>query len=485
MVADSLACPCPDMAAYREQLAEREREKAAKEQRYMGAAKTSICPDCGAALVDLKGKPYLFTADLWRMCQCEAAAAREQAQWDAERAEADALASQRAVEAKAAKERRDAERLAAAPVYKIRVSAEQRREQRQAAIDDRWLNVKEQEIADREARVWAPRADDDGAPVGLTLADFEQEVSLLDVERLPSALERLDGETLLYQGLDNTIYGEVSIGKSWLALMAAIQQLRAGARVIWWDAEDKPTTLARRLQLLKATNLIGHYDLKWASGDLTASPGALSEALEFLDGGSGPGLVVIDSATAHGCPADGATVQPWMAANVKPWLAQGNTTLLMDHVPKQKKDRPDGGVGSYQKLQDLQGAGLYVHGKPWNATEGGELTLTVHKDRHGQLPAPKYGNAATVYVEWAEDRLTLDWSVGLPNAKPAGENLEDELLEAIDRAGAEGVKGSRGIRELLKGKRAKDIDAARNELESVGLIQHVKVGNTHVYTVVK
>ena len=407
---------------------------------------------------------------------------------------AEVLAEQAQLEREAeAREAEAANRKAAAeaasgPRYTIRTSG---RERRKAAVKESELSTREGWAArgkDRLSTALAAEAgstDADGPPVGLSLADFTQEVTLLNVERLPSALERLDGETLLYQGLDNTIYGEVSIGKSWLALMAAIQQLRAGARVIWWDAEDKPTTLARRLQLLKATNLIGHHDLKWASGDLTASPGALSESLEFLDGGSGPGLVVIDSATAHGCPADGATVQPWMAANVKPWLAQGNTTLLMDHVPKQKKDRPDGGVGSYQKLQDLQGAGLYVHGKPWNATEGGELTLTVHKDRHGQLPAPKYGNAATVYVEWAEDRLTLEWSVGLPNAKPAGENLEDELLEAIDRAGAEGVKGSRGIRELLKGKRAKDIDAARNELESVGLIQHVKVGNTHVYTVVK
>ena len=432
-------------------------------------------------MTDLQGKPHLFTADLWRMCHCEAAKGRKQAEWDAERAEA----SERATEAKTANERRTAERLASAPVYKIRVSAEQRREQRQGAIDDRWLNVKEQEIADREARVWAPRADDDGAPVGLTLADFEQEVSLLDVVRLPSAFERLDGETLLYQGLDNTAYGEVSIGKSWTALMAAIQQLRAGAHVLWWDAEDKPTTLARRLQLLKATNYIGHPAIKWVTGELTKSPTAMVQALAHLDSGDVPGLVVIDSATAHGCPADNRDPLPWMNDNIKPWNDAGHTTLLLDHVPKQRKDRPDGGVGGFQKLQDIEGAGLYVHGKPWNGTEGGELHLTVQKDRHGQLPAQKYSTAATVYVDWADDKLTLDWSVGLPNTKPEGEDLQTELLEAIERVGNGGIKGSRAMRELLKGKRAKDIDAARNELESVGLIQHVKVGNTHVYTVVK
>ena len=78
----------------------------------------------------------------------------------------------------------------------------------------------------------------------------------------------------------------------------------------------------------------------------------------------------------------------------------------------------------------------------------------------------------------------MAYTMGLPNAKPEGEDLEAELLEAIGRK-PEGVKGSRELRDLLKGKRARDIDSARNELESAGLIQHVKVGNTHVYTVVK
>ena len=352
-------------------------------------------------------------------------------------------------------------------------------DRRRAALADAKLDLEEREVAARLRQLDATSADTPA--VGLTLADFTKEITLLGVARLPSAFERLDGETLLYQGLDNTVYGEVSIGKSWLALMAAVQQLRAGARVLWWDAEDKPTTLARRLQLLKATNLIGHPDLKWASGELTASPSAMFDALDFLGGGEIPGLVVIDSATSFGCPADNRDPQPWLKANIKPWLDMGNTTLLLDHVPKQRKDRPDGGVGGFQKLQDIQGAGIYVHGRPWNGTEGGELSLTVHKDRHGQLPVPKYGTAATVYVEWAEDKLTLDWTIGLPTAKPEGEDLQDELMEAFNRAGAEGVRGSKGVRDLLTGKGVKDIDKARDELLHAGMIQRVKQGRAWVY----
>ena len=157
--------------------------------------------------------------------------------------------------------------------------------------------VKDREISRRERRQDARDSDDASEPAaGLTFADFGQPVTLLDVERLPSAFVRDDGETLLYAGVANTIFGEPSSGKSWIGLMAVIQQLRAGRRVIWWDNEDRATTLAKRLQLLRATDLIGVEALAFRTGEMDLSETAMAEALAFLDGGNGPGLVVLDSA---------------------------------------------------------------------------------------------------------------------------------------------------------------------------------------------
>ena len=62
-------------------------------------------------------------------------------------------------------------------------------------------------------------------------------------EALPSMLDRADGETLLYAGKLNSIFGEPGTGKSWVALMAAIEALSRGGSVLWWDFEDKPDTL--------------------------------------------------------------------------------------------------------------------------------------------------------------------------------------------------------------------------------------------------
>ena len=359
---------------------------------------------------------------------------------------------------------------------------ERANKQRATDLEARELAQKEAAMERRENRQDGYDADDTGEPAVLTFADFGQEVTLLDAERLPSAFVRDDGETLLYEGLANTIYGEPSSCKSWIALMAAIQRLRAGRRVIWWDNEDRGQTLARRLQILRATDLIGCPELAFRTGDMSKSETAMFEALDFLAGGNGPGLVVVDSATAFDCPKDGADVHPWMQAHIKPWINQGHTTTQVDHVPKQRKDRPAGAVGSFEKLSDIRGAALYIHGKGWNQQQGGAVHLTVHKDAGGQLPAIKDSVVSTISAQW--DGATLAYTIGLPNAKAESEDLELELMEAFNQAGADGARGSLGVRGLLKGKRAKDVDKAKDELYQAGMIQREKVGRAWVYTVV-
>ena len=353
---------------------------------------------------------------------------------------------------------------------------------REQAVQGREVAQKEKFMARREAHQEAADAEETEPAAELAFADFVQEITLQAVERLPSAFVRDDGETLLYQGVSNTIFGEPSSAKSWIGLMAVIQQLRAGKRCLWWDNEDRASTIARRLKILGAEDLIGIEALTFASGDLHLSETAMAEALAFLAGGNGPGLVVIDSATAFTCPKDGSDIWPWFSSHVKPWIDNGNSELTLDHVPKQRKDRPAGAVGSYEKMSSIRGAALYVHGIAWDAKHGGAVHLTVHKDAGGQLPSAKFSVASTISAQW--DGPTLDYTIGLPNAKTEGEDLQDELIEAFEGLSAEGARGSAGVRELLKGKRGKDIDMARDELLQVGMLKKVKDGRAWVYTIV-
>ena len=299
-----------------------------------------LCEECQQPITWGDGTPRTETyggGPAWEHCDCSGSHAKHE---------------ERNAEFQRQHEEFEASRRAVSPVLDFaglrklaasdnKAAAQERQE---ATLKDRELAVKDREIARRERR--QNDYDADAAPVGDTLADYAREVSLLDVERLPSAFERTDGETLLYEGRFNTLYGEAAVGKTWTAQMVTVDRLRAGRREIWWDSEDRPETLAKRLQLLRATDLIGHPNLKWITGEIHESPTAMAEALEFLDGGNGPGLVVIDSATSFGCPADGADVTAWLAAHINPWWDAGHTVLLLDHVPKQRKDRPRGGIGS-------------------------------------------------------------------------------------------------------------------------------------------
>ena len=310
-----------------------------------------------------------------------------------------------------------------------------------------------------------------------TLATFRQEVTLADQPIPPAALERNDGATLLYEGRLNTVYGETSMGKTWVAVMAAIAQLRRGGKVLWMDNEDRPRTLAERLAALRATDLIGVDELAFVGGDLVSSETATGDALIWLSDSPLPALIVLDSAVSLGCPSDGADVLDWMAQFVNPWWTAGHTVLLLDHVPKQRKDRPRGGIGSQAKLARLDGAALYAVGQVWNRTDGGYLHLTNHKDRAGCLPGLLGDAVATITVKHAGNHL--EYTIGEPTGQSdTAEDLTDELLQALIAAGS--ARGTLGIRSLITGK-GTQIDNACKDLLAQGAITRRKDGAAFVY----
>ena len=95
---------------------------------------------------------------------------------------------------------------------------------------------------------------------------------------IPPILFRSDGETLMYAGMLNTIFGEPGSGKSWLALMAVIQGVRDGRRSVWWDFESSTSTLATRLVALGAADLVGCDDILWATPDLAGDKAAIEKS---------------------------------------------------------------------------------------------------------------------------------------------------------------------------------------------------------------
>ena len=295
----------------------------------------------------------------------------------------------------------------------------------------------------------------------------------------PAALTRSDGETLLYAGRVNGMYGEPSIGKSWIAAICLIENIKAGGRVCYWDFEDRPSTLAERMDALNALELADSPNVVYAVPSLADDPDAMDNMALWLAGGNGPGFIILDSATQAGSPIDGQAPTDWYTKYVDHWTSYGIGIVVLDHVPKQKIDRPRGPVGSYQKLSRITGAALYVTGRPWTKTEDGMIKLRNDKDRPGDLPGPLMATVAVLAGKHVNGKL--EYSFDSPEPEDDGVDLGAALLESISSKGAMGVSSKREVRKLIPGK-GKSIDAALDELVDAGLVIQTKHGQKYHYT---
>ena len=124
--------------------------------------------------------------------------------------------------------------------------------QRQRAHETQRLDRQEAiwDAADKIREEVQAKAEGDDVAAADDFESLTPEVVLADTEKLPALWKRDDGETLLYAQRVNGLYGEPSVGKSWLALMVALSAIKKGGNVLWLDFEDKPNTLARRAALL-------------------------------------------------------------------------------------------------------------------------------------------------------------------------------------------------------------------------------------------
>ena len=305
-------------------------------------------------------------------------------------------------------------------------------------------------------------------------------------EALPALLKRSDGATILYAGKVNSVFGEPGMGKSWIALEAALASLKNGGRVLWWDFEDKPDTLYRRAKALGQLDLITGENVAFIKDnnileledDLPNM--SLLCAVEWLADAGIYSLVIIDAAESSGAPSDGSSVTEWIKEKVSPFQSRGVGVLILDHVPKRRQERPRGAIGSQYKLAKIDGAAIGVSGKPWTKTQDGAMVLRLEKDRQGDVPGNVGAKIATIKGHYEGELLTI--SIDPPNQED-GEELDIPmlLLEAIGAAGAEGVRGQNVLMGKVTGK-GKHKQEALIMLIQDGLVVQTKDGKAQVHT---
>lgn len=234
------------------------------------------------------------------------------------------------------------------------------------------------EEIERQRTSWWPR-------------DLTGVLSGADPEPDAEVLARNDGARLFYMGKVNGLIGESESGKTWVALLAVLQELRAGHRVLYLDFEDTAPGIVSRLRSMGATDAelallayIGPDEALHA-----AASADLGEFLQVFD----PRVIVIDgfnaAMTLLGLDLNSNTdATKFSQMLLKPLARSGACVVYVDHVPKNKDARGKGGIGAQAKRAMTTGCAIAVDvTDPFGRGMTGRLRLTVDKDRPGKVRA--------------------------------------------------------------------------------------------------
>ena len=254
----------------------------------------------------------------------------------------------------------------------------------------------------------------------------------------PSVLKRDDRQALLYRGQINGIHGDSGIGKGWVSLYAAAEQLRAGSTVMMLDLEDVPSSIVYRLRLLDV------FDQAIAERFIYIRPQAsfnrdAVEHLERIVRERHPALVIIDSlGEAFGLEGinenNDNEVGPWLRrvprrlADLTDEGYDGPAVLIVDHVTK-VNDNPLHPSGSKRKRAAVGGAQYWIQAPdPLSADKGGRLRLICAKDRHGTYARNEHVADLVVRIDPAA------WEARLYSPLAPDDSAGAKLIRTVNKA---------------------------------------------------
>lgn len=219
----------------------------------------------------------------------------------------------------------------------------------------------------------------------------------------PTVLTRDDGNSLMYPGRVNMLYGSSESGKSWIALWIAWQMMTTGQRTVYLDLEDEPVNTLGRMATLQGSpddvrKFFAYVRPEDAHADLQrdsqgresptqagmANRDIFERTIEDVD----PTLIVADGMTVlyglHGLNPNHSSDTDAVTGWLKRLTRNGRTTVvIIDHTVK-NTERGMPPIGSQHKTAMVQGTLLQAWTRK-QPTPGdtGEVELIVTKDRPG------------------------------------------------------------------------------------------------------
>lgn len=261
-----------------------------------------------------------------------------------------------------------------------------------------------------------------------------------EVDPPPALLARTDDALLLYAGAVHTISGEPGSGKTWLTLIAAVQELAHGHHVTMVDFEDRASRVVGRLLALGATPTqireLFHYVRPHTALDATSRTdlehATRGSTLVILDG-------VTEAMTLHGLDlnanADVANFYALLPRTIADHT--GAAVVMIDHVVKDGEKQGRWGIGGQHKLAGIDGVAYLVKAiDPFGRGKIGHARMAVAKDRPGYVEELALGRTVAELHLDATDVNCLRYHLDPPAAiakDEAGNMRPTHLMERVSR----------------------------------------------------
>jgi putative DNA primase/helicase len=292
----------------------------------------------------------------------------------------------------------------------------------------------------------------------------------------PSILANEQGQGLLYPGKRHLLAGEPETLKTLCMQIAAVQVLRDGGQVAWFDYDGMGRgELLRRLREVGATEQdlagLGYVDIDEAID---------SHGIGWFEQEYGPldlGLVVIDAydpaLVAHGYnPHTGADIEAFLQRHVNPFHRAGAAVVILDHLVKNPESRGMYSGGSYRKTAaaDVSLRMEHVGSSRLSIATPGSIRVRVLKDRPGRLHRGSGGAAALHFTPLGEGRIGWTIEFSDPNA-PVKPFRPTQLMENVSIF-VEQATTPPGVNDIKSGVKGKDkaVNLALQTLTAEGYV---------------
>jgi hypothetical protein len=260
-----------------------------------------------------------------------------------------------------------------------------------------------------------------------------------EVDPPPAMLARDDGKFLLYDQAVHTISGEPGSGKTWLTLVACVQQLELGNPVCMLDFEDRASRVVGRLLALGARPEQVRELFRYVRPHTALDPAAGRDldravhdcSLVILDG-------VTEAMTLHGfdlnANPDAARFYELLPRRI---ADQGPAVAMIDHVVKDTEKQGRWAIGAQHKLAGIDGVAYTVKAiEPFGRGKVGHARVSAGKDRAGHVEEILLGRTAAELWLDATNDLILKATLRAPTSIVRDDNgamRPTRLMERVSR----------------------------------------------------